>query len=409
MRNDYEQRADHDADPTRDDEPTRVIAPPRDGVPHPRTAADDEEQTRVFDTSDPASHSTVDTPAGDLPGGTLTGRSDVEEQAGWRPDGGSDTTAVGHASVDDALARGAAEREELARDDLSFSDTDRADTDRADTDRADIAHDDTGRADTDRADLAHDDTGRDEATARTELGDRADTSDAIAPEDRGVGDWADADRPGGDYRVADDPDRSAVDDRLTAADEGTFDSPADDKLTTGADQAEDRDADTHRPDGPAGTVVTGAPAEQVDTADAPDADATPTTADTTVTAPDEAPAAAVATDTADATETDTAAGQAPELLPGDAPAAPVGGLWAEGQRDQFRDRWRDVQLKFVDDPKAAAEEAHALVIVVVETLTSSLTRQCDELAGWRGADKHDTEELRMALRRYRDFLDQITR
>jgi len=389
MRNDYEQRADHDADLPRDDEQSSVIAPPRDGVPQPRTAADDEE-TRVFDTGD----STVNEPAGDLPGGTLAGRADIEQQAGWRPaDTGPDSTAVGQVSVDEAMANSDAERAGQARDDNLAGDDDLSlrDADRADVARAGTAGDD----DLGRSDTARDDTVQDDAGARTDVVDRVDTSDAIAAGDRGVDGRADDDGPAAEDRVAGDPDRSPVDERLTAADDGTFDSPANEAVLGAGDREDEaaRDIDT-------GDSVAAVPVAAGAVA------AGRTTADTTVTAPAAAPPAPVVTDGTDTTAT---GGQTSELLPGDAPAAPVAGLWADGQRDEYRNRWRDVQLKFVDDPKAAAEEAHALVNDAVEALTSSLNRQRDELSGWQGADKHDTEELRVALRRYRDFLDQITR
>ncbi|WBB66757.1 hypothetical protein [Micromonospora sp. WMMD812] len=73
----------------------------------------------------------------------------------------------------------------------------------------------------------------------------------------------------------------------------------------------------------------------------------------------------------------------------------------------FRDRWRDVQLRFVDDPRAAAGDAQALVEEAMEALSAALAAQRTALGGWQGAGSADTEELRMAVRRYRDFLDRV--
>ncbi|MEV1015595.1 hypothetical protein AB0I89_31495 [Micromonospora sp. NPDC049801] len=73
----------------------------------------------------------------------------------------------------------------------------------------------------------------------------------------------------------------------------------------------------------------------------------------------------------------------------------------------FRDRWRDVQLRFVDDPSAAAGEAQALVEEAIQALASALAAQKNTLGGWQDAGSADTEQLRMAVRNYRDFLDRV--
>ncbi|PYC76486.1 hypothetical protein C7C45_00385 [Micromonospora arborensis] len=73
----------------------------------------------------------------------------------------------------------------------------------------------------------------------------------------------------------------------------------------------------------------------------------------------------------------------------------------------FRDRWRDVQLRFVDDPHAAAGEAQSLVEEAIQALASALAAQKNTLGGWQDAGSADTEQLRVAVRRYRDFLDRV--
>ncbi|MFG1885317.1 hypothetical protein [Micromonospora sp. NPDC049102] len=73
----------------------------------------------------------------------------------------------------------------------------------------------------------------------------------------------------------------------------------------------------------------------------------------------------------------------------------------------FRDRWRDVQLRFVDDPQAAAGEAQALVEEAIQALASALAAQKNTLGGWQDTGSADTEQLRMAVRNYRDFLDRV--
>ncbi|SNY30523.1 hypothetical protein [Paractinoplanes atraurantiacus] len=71
--------------------------------------------------------------------------------------------------------------------------------------------------------------------------------------------------------------------------------------------------------------------------------------------------------------------------------------------DAFTERFRDIQLRFVDDPKDATAEASRLVEEVVDKLTSTLKSQRDALGG--NAD--DTEKLRVELRGYRDILNRL--
>ncbi|BCJ60581.1 hypothetical protein [Micromonospora endophytica] len=90
-------------------------------------------------------------------------------------------------------------------------------------------------------------------------------------------------------------------------------------------------------------------------------------------------------------------------------ATPAGAatLFDESTAQGFRDRWRDVQLRFVDDPKAAAGEAQSLVDEAMQALSAALAEHKRKLGGWQEADSSDTEELRVAVREYRDFLDRV--
>ncbi|MDH6460012.1 hypothetical protein M2302_000163 [Micromonospora sp. A200] len=73
----------------------------------------------------------------------------------------------------------------------------------------------------------------------------------------------------------------------------------------------------------------------------------------------------------------------------------------------FRDRWREVQLRFVDDPRAAVGEAQSLVEEAIQALSEALATQKEKLGGWQTAGSADTEQLRVAVRQYRDFLDRV--
>ncbi len=100
-----------------------------------------------------------------------------------------------------------------------------------------------------------------------------------------------------------------------------------------------------------------------------------------------------------------APGPAPAAAPATATSAPAGSsLFDAGDATAFRERWRDVQLRFVDSPKDATTEAAGLLDEAVDRLAAGLRDQKARLAG-TGAD--DTERLRLELRGYRDMLNRI--
>src|SRR6266540_2255343 len=120
-------------------------------------------------------------------------------------------------------------------------------------------------------------------------------------------------------------------------------------------------------------------------------------------APEEAPAEAPVAAPAEVEERERPA----DLMPGAVPAEPLAGVWVGDTAQSFQHRWREVQLRFVDDPRAAVAEARALTTEVMDALISALGQRRDDLDGWRAERGEDTEELRVTLRRYRDFLQRM--
>lgn len=106
------------------------------------------------------------------------------------------------------------------------------------------------------------------------------------------------------------------------------------------------------------------------------------------------------------TEERTASGRS-DLLPGAVPDASLVAVWQPETAQGFRTRWREVQLRFVDDPRGAATEAEALLAGVLDALAEALAARKAEVDAWGTIDNLDTEEMRMAIRRYRDLLDQL--
>ena len=83
-------------------------------------------------------------------------------------------------------------------------------------------------------------------------------------------------------------------------------------------------------------------------------------------------------------------------------------LFAGPDATQFRERWVDIQASFVDDPRRAVEQADTLVAEVMQRLAQAFAdeRKTLEQQWDRGGDT-ETEELRLALRRYRSFFGRL--
>ncbi|AOP48506.1 hypothetical protein [Streptomyces lydicus] len=76
--------------------------------------------------------------------------------------------------------------------------------------------------------------------------------------------------------------------------------------------------------------------------------------------------------------------------------------------DGFRDRWQEIQNRFVDDPRAAVHGADALVAEVMQTLATTFADHKQSLEGqWNRGEQVDTEGLRLALRHYRAFFHRL--
>ena len=74
----------------------------------------------------------------------------------------------------------------------------------------------------------------------------------------------------------------------------------------------------------------------------------------------------------------------------------------------YRTRWDAIQTGFVDQPRAAVEQANALVSQVMTRLTEVFTRERSTLEGqWTKGDNVSTEDLRIALTRYRSFFHRL--
>ena len=83
-------------------------------------------------------------------------------------------------------------------------------------------------------------------------------------------------------------------------------------------------------------------------------------------------------------------------------------LFADDDLAGLRARWNDVQAGFVDDPRACVQKADGLVSDVVTRLTSGLTEARSRLEHqWGRGEEASTEDLRVALTRYREFFERL--
>jgi hypothetical protein len=83
-------------------------------------------------------------------------------------------------------------------------------------------------------------------------------------------------------------------------------------------------------------------------------------------------------------------------------------LFAEDELSGLRSRWDGVQSGFVDDPKECVLKADGLVSDVVDQLTTGFSEARSRLeAQWARGEEASTEDLRLALKRYREFFERL--
>jgi hypothetical protein len=79
------------------------------------------------------------------------------------------------------------------------------------------------------------------------------------------------------------------------------------------------------------------------------------------------------------------------------------------QSDRFEQRWHEIQTSFVDEPRTAVEQADTLVAELMQELASGFSETRSRLeAQWDNeGDEVSTEDLRVALTRYRSFFNRL--
>ena len=78
------------------------------------------------------------------------------------------------------------------------------------------------------------------------------------------------------------------------------------------------------------------------------------------------------------------------------------------ESEHFRTRWNEIQGKFVDEPRAAVQQADTLVSEVVEQITQMFANEHSSLESqWNQGNDVSTEDLRKALQHYRTFFNRL--
>jgi len=112
-----------------------------------------------------------------------------------------------------------------------------------------------------------------------------------------------------------------------------------------------------------------------------------------------------------------AAGDQVGQAPGDGGgAARAGGedaptpLLSDEDAGEFERRWHDLQVSFVDEPQRCVQDADALVAEVMQRLADGFAQERKNLESqWAGGGEASTEDLRLALQRYRSFFNRLLR
>lgn len=84
------------------------------------------------------------------------------------------------------------------------------------------------------------------------------------------------------------------------------------------------------------------------------------------------------------------------------------GLLPDDDLDGYQQRWDDIQVRFIDEPRQSVREADELVDEVTRRIAERFTSSRKDFEErWETDNEPTTEELRQALQRYRDFFKRL--
>jgi len=98
----------------------------------------------------------------------------------------------------------------------------------------------------------------------------------------------------------------------------------------------------------------------------------------------------------------------PEMSPAQADDDQRAPLLPGDEAERFRRRWEDLQTGFVDQPRQVVEEANELVGELMQQLSAGFSEERSSLESqWDSGEDVSTEDLRVALTRYRSFFNRL--
>ena len=91
-----------------------------------------------------------------------------------------------------------------------------------------------------------------------------------------------------------------------------------------------------------------------------------------------------------------------------APEPERGPLFSAEETASLRLKWDSIQVGFVDEPRRSVQQADSLVAATMKRLAEQFAAERSNLEGqWDRGSDISTEDLRIALRRYRSFFGRL--
>jgi hypothetical protein len=83
-------------------------------------------------------------------------------------------------------------------------------------------------------------------------------------------------------------------------------------------------------------------------------------------------------------------------------------LFGKNGAEHFRTHWLEIQSRFVEDPNLSVKQADELVTNLIKNIMGTFADNRTSLEKqWKSGDKVSTEDLRVALKRYRSLFNRL--
>jgi hypothetical protein len=108
------------------------------------------------------------------------------------------------------------------------------------------------------------------------------------------------------------------------------------------------------------------------------------------------------------TNRDPTSERRPAASPGASTSWRGEGLLSTDDRGSYQQRWDEIQVRIIDEPRQCVREADDLVGEVTTRISDRFSGARQDMERrWDGGDEPTTEELRQAVQRYRDFFQRL--